>query len=278
MRTVAIVGVGLIGASFGLALRKSGFKGPILGVSSRRAMEAGLATGAVSAAATLKEAAEQADLIYLAQPVDGIIDTLGWLGPMARKETLVTDAGSTKSAIVAAATASLRNARFIGGHPMAGKETRGAQSADANLFRNRLYVLTPQASPVPEHFLQLLENMGANVLEMTAEDHDATVALTSHLPQLISTALAAFLSNRKEPGIEQVFGSGLLDMTRLALSPVELWSSILATNKANVLQGIDLYTQALAELKQAVQADDLDSIFKAAAQFAANLRKPDPPA
>jgi prephenate dehydrogenase len=232
-----------------------------------------MATGAITAAATLQEAVDQADLIYLAQPVDRIIETLGWLGTRARKETLITDAGSTKSAIVSAAAA-LQYAPFLGGHPMAGKETRGAQSADADLFRNRTYVLTPHLHPVPENFRQLLEAIGANVIEMTAEEHDATVALTSHLPQLVSTALAALLAGENKPGIKNVFGSGLLDMTRLALSPAELWSSILATNKANVIQGLDRYTQVIAELKQVLSDDDLDALFQRAAEFSASLRKP----
>jgi len=273
MQTVAIVGVGLIGASFGLAIRKSGFSGHILGVSSRPAVEAGLATGAISDAATLEEAVSKADLIYLAQPVDRIMETLGWLGAKARPETLITDAGSTKSAIVSAAAA-LQYAPFVGGHPMAGKETRGAQSADADLFRNRTYVLTPHLHPVPGNFRRLLDAIGAKVIEMTAEEHDATVALTSHLPQLVSTALAALMAGQNQPGVKDVFGSGLLDMTRLALSPAELWSSILATNKANVIQGLDRYTQVLAELKQALLMDDLDAFFGRAAEFSATLRKP----
>jgi len=273
MQTVAIVGVGLIGASFGLAIRKAGFSGNILGVSSAAAVEAGLATGAISEAATMEEAAAQADLIYLAQPVDRIVETLGWLGTRARPETLITDAGSTKTAIVGAAGA-LRHASFVGGHPMAGKETRGAQSADADLFRNRTYVLTPQRHPVPEDFRRLLEGIGARVMEMRAEEHDATVALTSHLPQLVSTALAALLAGENRPDIGNVFGSGLLDMTRLALSPAELWSSILATNKANVIQSLDGYAQAIAEVRQALKDDDLEAVFGRAAEFAASLRKP----
>jgi prephenate dehydrogenase len=135
-----------------------------------------------------------------------------------------------------------------------------------------LYVLTPQHRAVPEEFGNLLQRIGANVLEMTAEEHDATVALTSHLPQLLSTALAALLASQKNPNLQQVFGSGLLDMTRLAMSPAELWSSILATNQANVLHGIDLYTQVLSELRRAVQDNNLEAMFSIAAQFSSDLR------
>jgi prephenate dehydrogenase len=271
MKTVAIAGVGLIGASFGLALRKAGFSGQILGVSSAPAIEAGLEAGAISHAATLQEAADLADLIYLAQPVDRILETLARLGPVARKETLITDAGSTKAAIVQAA-AHLQFAPFVGGHPMAGKETRGAQSADADLFRNRPYVLTPRSHPVPPEFREMLEAIGAKVLEMTPEEHDATVAMTSHLPQLLSTALAALLAKEGGSAVRQVFGSGLLDMTRLALSPADLWASILKSNKVNVIAGLDSYAELLAELRLAVERDDLQSIFEVAGRFAASLR------
>ena len=273
MQTVAIVGVGLIGASFGLALRKAGFAGTILGVSSAPAIQAGLAAGAISHSATLKEAADHAELIYLAQPVDRILNTLGWLGPMARQGTLITDAGSTKVEIVKQAGAFLQSATFIGGHPLAGKETRGAQSANADLFRKRPYVLTPTSQPVPDEFRQLLNSMGAVVVEMSAEQHDATVALTSHLPQMISTALAAFLAKQKRPEMQQIFGPGLIDMTRLAMSPVDLWASILATNKENVAGALQSYADSLLELKAALQAGELAALFAAAEEFSSSLRK-----
>jgi prephenate dehydrogenase len=275
MRTVAIVGVGLIGASFGLALRKAGFSGSILGVSSPQAIEAGLAAGAISGSGTLNDAAEKADLIYLAQPVDRILKTLACLGSIARPQTLITDAGSTKTAIVQMARTHLQYAAFVGGHPLAGKETRGAQSAEAALFQDRPYVLTPDTHPVPESFRQILRSIGANVLEMTAAEHDATVALTSHLPQLISTALAAFLANQNQPQIQRVFGSGLLDMTRLALSPADLWTSILATNKANVTRALRSYAEILVDLERALEKEDLDAIFEIAGQFSSELRKAD---
>ncbi len=274
MQTVAIVGVGLIGASFGLAIRQAGFSGTILGVSSASAIRAGLDAGAISCESTLEEAAATADLIYLAQPVDRILETLVKLGPLASKETLVTDAGSTKAEIVRTALIHLQSARFIGGHPMAGKETRGAQSADADLFRDRTYVLTPVTEDIPDAFVSLLRGIGANVLEMTPEQHDATVALTSHLPQLISTALAAFLEQQLAPPIESVYGSGLIDMTRLAMSPADLWASILTTNKQNVQQALQQYGRVLASIQKMLESGDVTEIFQQASMFSGRLRKP----
>ncbi len=149
IRTVAIAGVGLIGGSFGLALREAGFEGELLGVSSPPAIEAGLRSGAIERAATLEEAAATADVIYLAQPVDRILKTLEQLGPIARQNCLITDAGSTKTAIVQRASDCIRLTTFLGGHPMAGKEQRGSQAAEAALFRGRPYVLTPDRSETP---------------------------------------------------------------------------------------------------------------------------------
>jgi prephenate dehydrogenase len=185
MNTVAIVGVGLIGGSFGLAIRQAGFNGEIIGVSSQPAIDAGLRSGAISSSAALEQAAARADLIYLAQPVDRILHTLEQLASRAPARCLITDAGSTKTAIVRKAAECLHSATFIGGHPMAGKEQRGAAAADAELFRNRPYVLTPDGpeSPASRNLRSWLDLIGAVTIDMSAEEHDATVAFTSHLPQ-----------------------------------------------------------------------------------------------
>src|SRR5437773_345034 len=144
MQTVAIVGVGLIGGSFGLALKKAGFTGKVLGVSSERTLTAAIERGAIDEAAALGDAAGRAGLIYLAQPIGRIVDTLRHLDAFVQPGTLITDAGSTKSAIVSAARMHIRRCQFLGGHPMAGKERRGVAEADADLFRDRAYVLTPE--------------------------------------------------------------------------------------------------------------------------------------
>jgi prephenate dehydrogenase len=134
MRTVAIVGVGLIGGSFGLAMRKAGFEGSILGVSSERSIAQAVGRGAIDKGVTLEEAGTTADLIFLSQPILGIVETIGKLDAVVRRDALVTDAGSTKQIIVEEARHSLTRCAFLGGHAMAGKELRGAASADADLF------------------------------------------------------------------------------------------------------------------------------------------------
>src|SRR5918911_2598019 len=132
MRSVAIAGVGLIGGSFGLALRKGGFAGPIIGVSSPATLEAAIAKGAIDRGGGLEEAVAQADLIYLAQPVGRILETLTALDALVHADALVTDAGSTKAAIARQARGSITRCQFLGGHPLAGKERRGVEQADAD--------------------------------------------------------------------------------------------------------------------------------------------------
>jgi prephenate dehydrogenase len=275
METVAIVGVGLMGASFGLALRKSGFAGEIVGVSSPRALAAGLARGAISSSATLREAAERADLIYLSQPVDQILETIPQLASGIRSGTLVTDAGSTKQKICECALAHLPADSFLGGHPIAGKEQRGPDAADADLFRNRPYVLTPGNSHNAQVgvFRQTLNSFGAIVTEMSPPEHDSVIALTSHLPQLISTALAAALYRQDNARLTEIFGSGLLDMTRLALSSSELWSSILATNQTSVSQALGSYIEVLCELQRTLGEPAMAATFTQANSFASKIRK-----
>lgn len=274
METVAIVGVGLIGASFGLALRQSGFTGEIIGVSSEPAIAAGLKRGAISSAAPLQAAARNASLIYLAQPVDRILQTITQLAPFLSPNTLVTDAGSTKQEIVSCALQHLPHGSFLGGHPIAGKEQRGPAAADADLFRNRPYVLTPVGKTAVQTvaFRNTLSSIGSVVVEMSPQEHDHTVAFTSHLPQLLSTALAATLAKDGGAQLMQVFGTGLLDMTRLALSSPELWTSILSTNKTQVAQAVDSLIAVLLQLKQNLGECEMAYTFEEAAAFASAIR------
>src|ERR1019366_2825738 len=227
MKVVGIIGVGLIGGSFGLALRKAGFEGGILGVSSARSIEQAVERGAVDRGATLEEAAGICDLLFLSQPISGILETLRKLDPLVRPDTLVTDAGSTKKVIVEEARRSLKRCAFVGGHPMAGKELRGAAAADPDLFRGRPWVLT---EAVDHPFREWIARFGAREIILDPAEHDRLVAWSSHLPQLTSTALAAVLNDRP-PDAAMVAGPGLIDSTRLALSSFDLWKDILETNQ-----------------------------------------------
>ncbi|MBK9166758.1 MAG: prephenate dehydrogenase/arogenate dehydrogenase family protein [Bryobacterales bacterium] len=278
METVAIAGVGLIGGSFALALRRAGFPGRILGVSSAHTIEEALALGAIDEGVSLEEAAARADLLYLAQPVQVIIDTLERLDPLVRPETLVTDAGSTKRRIVETAARCLKRCLFIGGHPMAGKATRGVAVAEAGLFEGRTWVLTPlhpgderQASV--QTFAGWLDAIGAHLLWMDASEHDRVVAATSHLPQVASSALAAVVGRRAEtPASLAVAGPGLRDMTRLALSSYDLWRDILATNADLVGDTLDAYIAELRAIRAGLDGEAARDTFAAGERLARRLR------
>jgi prephenate dehydrogenase len=279
MKHVVIVGTGLIGASFGLALRKAGYKGAITGVSSPRAAADALAAGAIDRALPLAEAVPQADLVFLSQTIGRILDTIRHIDPLLSPRALVTDAGSTKCEIVDLARQCMTRAQFLGGHPMAGKETRGAGSADAELFRNRTWVLTPDepeelTTPAAAEFRSWLDRIGARVVTLDADEHDRVVSLTSHLAQLASTALAATVSDKLgAPPRDQVSGPGLEDMTRLARGSYEIWRDILATNSDHIDRALSQYIQKLEHLRENLRTRQLQEEFERAARFASAIRR-----
>jgi prephenate dehydrogenase len=271
---VAIVGTGLIGASFGLALRCAGYQGEIVGVSSQPAIAAALAVGAIDRGAPLAEAVAQAGLVFLSQTIGRILDTIRHLDALVEPGALVTDAGSTKCEIVDLARQTIRRAQFLGGHPMAGKEKRGAAAADAALFHGRTWVLTPDEpaeleTPAARQFREWLEGMGARIAVMDCDEHDRVVALTSHLPQLASTALAATVAGSAHI---EVSGPGLYDMTRLAASSYELWRDILATNTDHIERSLALYIQMLEHMRENLRTRQLQEEFQRGAVVAGRLR------
>jgi len=280
METVAIVGVGLIGGSFALALRQAGFSGRIVGVSSPGTLAEATRLGVVEKGITLEEAVRTADLLYLAQPILQILRTIDLIAELKqRPQCLVTDAGSTKEAIVARAGEKLRAGQFLGGHPMAGKELRGVASADGGLFRDRTYVLTPATAEDLEieniqEFVSWVEKIGAIPVTMAASEHDVTVAFTSHLPQLISTALGCTLGNVLS-GQQHitVSGSGLSDTIRLALSDYEIWRDILATNEKNITEALDLYIDKLSQIRQNLTDPSMYDEFRMGADTARRFRR-----
>jgi prephenate dehydrogenase len=272
---VAIIGTGLIGASFGLALRKAGYSGAITGVSSPPAIEDALVAGAIDRGAPLAEAVADADLVFLAQAIGRILDTIRRLDPLVRPGALVTDAGSTKCEIVDTARQSILRCQFLGGHPMAGKETRGAAAADGSLFRDRVWVLTPDdpselQTAAANEFRNWLARIGARQVVLDSDEHDRIVSLTSHLPQLASTALAAAIG---ESGDTRVAGPGLADMTRLALSSYDLWRDILATNSEHIDRALGIYIQELEHIRENLRTRQLQEEFERGAALAKRLRR-----
>lgn len=277
METVAVVGVGLIGGSFALGLRKAGFAGRILGVSSEATLRRALDREVVDEGCALETALARADLVYLAQPIGRILELIPTLDDLVRPGVLITDAGSTKQRIVKLALESIRRARFLGGHPLAGKEKRGVAAADPDLFRGRTYFLTPldfadlETSPARE-FVEWIRRLGAVPCPVSAEDHDRMVAATSHLAQLASTALACTVADLLQPSeAARAAGPGLLDTTRLALSPYEIWSDILATNPGEIDRALAAYIAQLEQFRR--NLGDLRQGFDRGAAAAGSWRK-----
>ncbi len=278
MKTVAIVGVGLIGGSFALAIRKAGFSGRIIGVSSPGTINRALELGVVDEGLPLQKAAAEADLIYLSQPILQIADSMAALNQWVRPEALITDAGSTKTVIANRAATTISRCQFLGGHPMAGREKRGVDAAEADLFQGRPYVLTPRTEagcilPMARELAVWIQRIGASTIILSPEEHDRIVAFTSHLPQLASTALAVMLAGRRDSK-SGVFGPALIDSTRLALSSFDIWGDILATNKDAIREALREYIATLQEFSEVLETQTMRNHFERGERFAGQLREP----
>ena len=284
---VCIVGCGLIGGSFALALRRAGFRGRITACGGSRSPRLAVERGVAD---RLEESFDRgevcdADLIYLAAPIGGIIDFLRTRGSQIKPGTVVTDAGSTKSEIVRIAQTSLpATIYFIGGHPMAGSEYTGVEYARADLFDRAAYALVAgQETNETElnRFKSLIELFGARVLLTDPQSHDAAVALISHLPQLTASILASLLNaehhgeNADHPLAKRLAATGWRDMTRLAGSSWSVWRDICLTNQPNISAALGNFIAELQSLKDALDVRDfnrLRDLFAAANASVAEQR------
>jgi prephenate dehydrogenase len=280
---VAIVGLGLLGGSWGLALKRAGFTGRIVGHARRpETREQALVEGAVDEAfAEVTEAVREADLVILATPVAVILDHLPRLQPHLPPQALITDVGSTKRRICArAAELYAQRPLFLGGHPMAGKERSGFENADPRLFENARYVLTPVkpedlADDRVQAFRALVAAIGARLLIIDPASHDVAVAYLSHLPQLLSTGLASLIEEKHAAGELplEVAASGFRDVTRLADSPYSVWRDICLTNTENIQWALDALIQQLESIKAHLGDRELEHEFRAAHQLRDKLRQ-----
>ncbi len=257
--TVAIVGVGLIGGSLAAALKSGSGGGPsIIGVGrNQRRLEAARDAQLIDRLSTeLPQAAAEADLLVFCTPVDLIAEGIREAGPHCRPGTLITDAGSVKSAICDSDSESLaEGVAFIGSHPLAGSEQRGFEHADSRLFEGRVCVVTPEAS-TPEPQVQRLTSfwqaLGMRVVRMTPAGHDAAVAQTSHVPHLVACALAAGLEERNQPLAATGFG----DTTRIAAGDPDIWLPIVLQNGEEILRSLDSFDRRVDEFREAIRAQD----------------------
>jgi prephenate dehydrogenase len=284
MRRVVIVGTGLIGASVGLALKAAGFDGEILGWDANASeLAAALERGAVDVALGSREAVLEAgaDVYLLATPVLPILDWMQLLAPVVHLGQLVTDVGSTKVEICTLAEKIFNGpgeAVFLPGHPMAGKETGGAAHADADLFRGAVWLFTTLAagaSPVALQWQEWVQAMGARTEEIDEFTHDEICAWVSHLPQMLSTALAALLEDtfagdaEKLAAVQAIGGRALRETTRLGASPYSMWRDVALTNTEPIAASLHALEQRLAHLRENLRTPELREEFATANRFRA---------
>lgn len=266
---VAIIGLGLIGSSFARALRERGLAKKVTG-SARSAQTCLLAQslGIVDEAYENPAlAVSNADLVFLATPVQTTEAILSAIKNELRPDVLLTDGGSTKGSVVEAARRALGRlpSGFVPGHPIAGSEQSGVLAGRADLFERHKVILTPLPESSAEAVRQvreLWEAMGADVLEMPVERHDEVLAKTSHLPHLLAFSLVDTLARESESlEIFRYAAGGFRDFTRIAASDPVMWRDIFLANKPAVLEALDHFTEGVASLRQAIQQDDSESLL-----------------
>lgn len=267
-RRVTIIGLGLIGGSIGFALRDGWPKAEITGYDLDPAvMSAALAAGAITrACARASDCCDGADFVFIATPLPVIPEILESISTAIGPKTIVTDVGSTKTSIVAAARELLPpGATFIGGHPMAGSEQGGFESATRTLLKEAVYVLTPTSSTEPEAFQrlhELLTRLGARVMALAPDKHDEVVAAVSHLPHVLAASLVNLVGTVEE-GVENrlLFAAGgFRDTTRIAGSNPDLWVEVCLDNREAILDSIDKFQVALEQARDFVAGSDREGL------------------
>jgi prephenate dehydrogenase len=269
-KNIAVVGVGLIGGSISLALKRKNIADQIIGIDDKVILEKAKARGAIDVGYKrdqIGEAVAQADLIFICTPILTILQLLPRIAEYAPGGALISDVGSTKQKIVQTANTIMPKGKyFIGGHPMAGAESRGIESADSYLFENTIYVLTP-VQPTPENirreFGELLETIGAKVLLLTPTLHDEIAAAVSHLPQLAAVALMNLVGQHQSqsPHFLKMAAGGFRSMTRVASSSYRNWEDIINTNRDMIMTFIEKYIFELQHVKENLDQPILEKRF-----------------
>jgi prephenate dehydrogenase len=257
VNTLVIVGVGLIGGSIALAARRRGVAARLVGIDQQpETLDRALRTGMLDDAHSDLKAAAAGDLILFCTPVDCIAAQVIETAAHCRPGTLLTDTGSTKAAILRDVHGRLpAGIEFIGSHPLAGSEKRGPAHASAHLLEGRLVIVTPEPDSTDNALSQIREfwtALGARVRTIDADEHDRALALTSHLPHLLSSALAGILPKE----LYELTATGFRDTTRLAAGQPALWSAIFRANPAHLLAALDRLEEQLRHFRNALLQDD----------------------
>ncbi|MBI5491309.1 MAG: prephenate dehydrogenase/arogenate dehydrogenase family protein [Deltaproteobacteria bacterium] len=266
----AIIGVGLIGGSLALAMRKKGLASRFVGVGRGLAnLEAAKRLGIIdSFTHDVAEGVKGADLVIVAVPVLKIADTIKAAAPCLKKGAIVTDVGSVKKAVIDAVEPVVpEGVHFVPGHPIAGTENSGSEAAFPELFIGRKCILTPTPKTDPgalEKVKALWQEAGSNVVLMDAATHDGILAAISHLPHMIAYSLVNTVADIEKAGVDALSYSagGFKDFTRIASSSPEMWSDICALNKDAIVKMIDNFQKRLEGLKDLIEAGDIEGLKK----------------
>lgn len=266
----AIVGVGLIGGSFGMALKKRGLADKIIGIGRNpERLQRAVDLGAVESWVTdLESGVREADLIYVSTPVGLELDFIRRIVRYAKAGCVITDAGSTKAEICRGADDLVRHGvSFVGGHPMAGSEAAGVEVANPDLFVNAAYVLTPTENTNPDALALvrgLAEGIGSRIITMDPESHDRCAAVISHLPHLIAAALVSLAQSQSltDPQVFDLIAGSFRDMTRVASSSPVLWRDICLTNPEAIRTSADTFKRLLDEGVKLIQSGDGEGFEK----------------
>ena len=275
IRRITIIGNGLVGGSLGLALKKHKFAGRIVGSDRAPVLERAQEKGVIDEGHTNPaDAIHGSEVVVLATPVVSIIDLIERLGPAMSAKALLTDVGSTKTEVTARASkvfGKIAGQRFLAGHPMAGKEQAGVEFADPDLFQGAAWFFTPLPGQdiykgLSGEFLEWVEKIGARVATLPPAEHDQLCAWISHLPQLISTALAASLVDEfgQDTPLLEAGGRALREMTRISSSPYSMWRDIAITNKSNIADALMKLEQRLAHIRENLDSRELAAEFERA--------------
>src|SRR3984957_15150611 len=275
IRQITIVGTGLIGGSLGLALRERKFTGRIVGCDREAALAKAKKRGAIDDGTTEPgDAVRGSQVVVLATPVLAIVDLIERIGPVLPAKTLLTDVGSTKTAVVERALKVFGKAagkRFLAGHPMAGKEMSGVDYADADLFHKAVWFLSPLPGQnlnegLFAEFAGWIDAIGSRIAMLPAEEHDRLCAWISHVPQMISTALAAALVEEfgDEAPLLPAGGRALQEMTRISASPYSMWRDIAISNQKNLETALWKVEQRLTHIRENLATRQLAEEFERA--------------
>lgn len=277
-QNIAIVGLGLIGGSIALGVRERWPSVRITGVDQPAVLAHASGSGAIERSVTSVLDVDRADLVVLSAPVRQNVDLLRTLASRPHADAVVTDVGGTKRDIVAAARELGSRVRFVGGHPIGGAEKGGFGFARPDLFAGRPWVFTPDAATADQDTVTRLftfaQGLGARPSSMDPAEHDRVMAFLSHLPQLTASALMEVVGSGAASEGLRLAGRGLIDTTRLASSPADVWRDICATNADAVGEALDLLIARLTELRGDLsRGEAIETIFERAAQWRAELMK-----